>query len=72
MVDLDTPQAQIAQHFMKHKGLNVRPFEIERLENQPCWYFYYQLPEGQLELEVFYNQTSDDWEVAVTCFPVAV
>jgi hypothetical protein len=71
-VDLTTPQAQIAQHFMQHKGIEVEPHDVEQLHGQPCWYFYYQLPQGELELEVAYDAGRDDWNVSVTCFPVAV
>lgn len=61
----------IARHFMKHKGYsNVEPFEIEQLDDQPCWYFYYRLPQGVLELEVAFSAAQDDWEVRVTGFPV--
>jgi hypothetical protein len=57
----------VAQYYMRHKGYpDVRPFRIEKLRETPCWYFYYDLPEGELELEVFWNST--DWEAMVTCF----
>lgn len=69
-VDLTTPQARIAQHFMRDtKGLKVAPFEVEQLQDRTCWYFYYDLPQGTLELEVFYDDEIDDWEVSVTGFP---
>lgn len=72
MVDLTTPQALIAQHFMKHKGYSsIEPYDVERLDNQPCWYFYYELPEGDLELEVFYDETTKEWETTVTVFTLA-
>lgn len=72
MMDLSTPQAQIAEHFMRYKGYHKKPHAIEKLEGQPCWYFYYALPEGELELEVYYDEVVDDWEVTVTAFPVAI
>lgn len=73
MIDLSTPQAQIAQHFMREtKGLDVTPYDVEKLELLPCWYFYYELPQGDLELEVFFDEPDDDWKVAVTAFPVAI
>lgn len=71
-MNLNTPEAQIAEHFMRHKGYDKKPHSVEKLEDQPCWYFYYDLPEGELELEVFYDQDEDDWEVTVTAFPVAI
>lgn len=67
-IDLSTPQAVAAQHFMKHKGLgHLTPFDIDQLEDQPCWYFYYELPEGELELEVFWDER-DGWECQVVTF----
>lgn len=73
MIDLTTPQAQIAKHFMDHKGVKVEPHDVERLNDlEPCWYFYYDLPQGELELEVFYDSQADDWKVCVTSFPVAI
>jgi hypothetical protein len=67
-IDLSTPQAQAAEHFMRHKGLgNLRPHDVEQLEDQPCWYFYYELPEGELELEVAY-EVGEGWECMVTTF----
>lgn len=74
MIDLTTPQAQIAQHFMREtKGIrDAVPHDVEKLDRQPCWYFYYRLPQGELELEVSYDQDEDDWMVTVTAFPVAI
>lgn len=52
---------------MSRKGYpHIRPHHVETLDGQPCWYFYYQLPEGELELEVFWD--GDEWLVAVTAF----
>lgn len=66
MSDL-TPQEQAAQQFMAWKGLpDELPVEIEKLADQPCWYFYYELPEGDLELEV--NWTGREWQTTVTAF----
>lgn len=73
MIDLTTPQAQIAQHFMREtKGISISPHDVEKLDDQLCWYFYYTLPQGELELEVFYGEDVDDWFVTVTAFPVAI
>jgi hypothetical protein len=71
-MDLTTPQAMIAQHYMREtKGIRATPFDVEQLEGQPCWYFYYALPQGVLELEVFFDEGRDDWNVTVTSFPVS-
>ena len=71
-LDLSTPQATVARQFMTHKGLDVDPVDIEQLEGgRPCWYFLYELPEGDLELEVFYNEKSQEWETTVTTFRLA-
>jgi hypothetical protein len=68
MIDMATPEALAAQHFMERKGLgHLEPFDVEKLDDQPCWYFYYDLPEGQLELEVFWDPR-DGWETTVTTF----
>ena len=65
-IDLSTPQAVAAQHFMDHKGLgHLRPFEVDQLDDQPCWYFYYELPQGELEVEVFWDSI-DGWECRAT------
>lgn len=71
-VDLNAPEARIAQHFMQHKGISVEPHEVDKLDDLPCWYFYYRMPEGELELEVFYDQVREDWDVQVTSFPVSL
>ena len=71
MIDMSTPQARVAQQFMDHKGLgHLEPNGIEELEDQPCWYFYYMLPEGDLELEVFWDER-EGWQVTVTTFTLA-
>ena len=68
---MSTPQGRAAQMFMGRKGLGqLKPYEVEKLDDQPCWYFYYDLPEGDLELEVFWDER-DGWEVAVTAFGAA-
>ena len=56
IVDLDSAQAQIAQHYMTHKGIRPKPHAVDKLDDQPCWYFYYTLPQGELELEVAYDE----------------
>jgi hypothetical protein len=65
--DLRTREARAAQAYMKRKGYpDARPYSVIPIEGQPCWYFYYQLPEGRLELEV-----SDDdgvWRWIVSSF----
>lgn len=51
--DLRTKEAKIAQDFMLKKGYpEIRPFGVIQVEDAPCWYFYYRLPEGVLELEI--------------------
>lgn len=66
----EAPQDQVAQDFMARKGYpGIEPYDVTKLEGQDCWYFYYQLPEGALELEVFYDATRRDWQTTVTAFP---
>lgn len=65
----DAPQETAARVFMEHKGYpRARPFEVDKLEGQPCWYFYYDLPEGRLELEVSWDERVQDWRLLVTGF----
>ena len=62
----------IADDFMAKKGLDITPYDSEPLEGDAdCVYFYYRLPQGTLELEVFYDRARDDWDVAVTSFPAS-
>ena len=61
------PQEQVAAQFMEHKGYgDVVPTDVEKLEHETCWYFSYLLPEGRLELEVYWN--GREWETLVTSF----
>jgi hypothetical protein len=72
MIDMSTPQGRVAQQFMDHKGLgHLRPCDVDKLEDQPCWYFYYELPEGELELEVYWDHNDGTWETMVTTFTLA-
>lgn len=68
LIDPHSPQATVARQFMNHKGLDVEPFEIERVEGQPLWYAYYKMPEGVLELEIWYEAKTDEWDTQVTSF----
>lgn len=66
------PQEQVAQQFMEHKGYgDFEPYDVEKLDGVPCWYFLYQLPEGTLELEVFWNPELEEWEANVSTFTLA-
>lgn len=62
------PHEVIAAEYMEHKGLDARPFSVEKLDGQDCWYFYYELEDGRLELEVYYNKRESEWETTVTGF----
>lgn len=63
-----TPQELVAEQFMTHKGYgDIRPYDIDKLNDEPCWYFLYDLEDGAtLELEVFWN--GSEWETTVTGF----
>jgi len=57
----------VAEWYMRHKGyLDVVPNACEKIPDLPCWYFYYELPDGRLELEVFWSGT--EWQTCVTTF----
>lgn len=66
--DLRTRQAKAAQHYVvNHKGYKqALPYDVISIEGQPCWYFYYDLPDGRLELEV--RWVNGDWVWTVTAF----
>jgi hypothetical protein len=70
-VATEAPQDTVARLFMEHKGYRVRPFEIDKLPDIPCWYYYYDLPDGRLELEVFFDARKQDWITTVTSFVAA-
>ena len=65
----ETPQDKVARLFMEHKGYpDIRPYEVEKVDDDACWYFYYDLPEGRVELEVYYDFTLGRWECTTTGF----
>jgi hypothetical protein len=65
--DLRTREAKVAQDYMRRKGYpQVRPHLVEKVQEIPCWYFYYDLPDGDLELEVFWDK--GEWNTYVTAF----
>lgn len=67
--DLRTRHAKIAQEFMSAKGYStIRPLGIQVVEGDECWYYYYELPEGLLELEVFYDPDARRYQRKVTAF----
>jgi hypothetical protein len=67
--DLRTRHAKVAQEYMAGKGYpSIRPLGLHAVEGDECWYFYYQLPEGLLELEVFFEPTSNKYRRRVAAF----
>lgn len=70
------PHLVMAKDFMARKGLgDLKPFDVDFEGSDAAgslWYCYYRLPQGTLELEVYFDRRKDDWEVAVTAFPVAL
>lgn len=51
--DLRTRETKSAQEYMAHKGYpELKPRAVIPVEGDECWYFYYQLPNHLLELEV--------------------
>jgi hypothetical protein len=54
---------------MAHKGYKTTdPYDCDKIDDVSAWYFYYHLPEGDLELEVFYDRDKEEWESTVTTF----
>jgi len=68
-VEMLTPQEAAAQRYMQRKGYpGVRPYDQDKIEDMACWYFYYRLPDGDLELEVFFDYRKNDWTFTVSSF----
>lgn len=66
-----TPQERVAAMFMANKGYpNAQPVDVEKLDGQPVWYFSYDLDEGLLEIEISWNERTQEWESLVTTFSV--
>lgn len=67
--DLRTRHAKVAQEYMAVKGYpDIRPLGIQQVEGDQCWYYYYLLPEGLLELEVFYDDERQKYQRSVSTF----
>lgn len=67
--DLRTRHAKVVQEYMAGKGYpEIRPLGLIAIENDECWYYYYLLPEGLLELEVFRDPKTDRWHRSVASF----
>jgi hypothetical protein len=63
------PQELVAKDFMSRKGYpELVPTETERVADSYCWYFYYDLPEGELDLEVTWNPETREWFAQVMDF----
>lgn len=64
--DLRTRHAKAAQAYLKRKGYDdPRPHGVIPIEDDQCWYFYYELPDGNLELEVAFD---GDWKFRASSF----
>lgn len=69
---MERPEELVARQFMSHKGYGeVLPYDVEKLDGQPCWYFLYRLPEGILELEVSWDSNTGQWDTYVSTFTLA-
>lgn len=66
--DLRTRPSRVAQEFMRRKGYNLRPIHYIKVEGQDVWYYYYDLPEGLLELEVEVGPWDIEGNAKVTAF----
>lgn len=65
----ELPQDAVARMFMEAKGYpEASALDIEKLDGTPCWYFFYELHDGDLELEVFYDDKAQEWICTVTSF----
>ena len=65
----EPPQELAARRYMERKGNpDARPYDQDKLEDLPCWYFYYHLPDGDVELEVSFDAERQEWNTMVTHF----
>lgn len=69
IADLRTREARAAQEYMNKKGYEeIRPLGVIQVEGDDCWYFYYRLPEGVLELEVIWEKDTQRFSRQVATF----
>lgn len=67
MRDERGPEDAAADYYLAHKGYpDARPVRKYEAEPGRCWYFYYVLPDGDLELEVSWD---GGWDFAVAFRP---
>lgn len=59
----DEQARRAAAEFMRQKGYEVGPSLIEKVEGLDVWYFYYDLAEGTLELEVEWDGSQWLWSI---------
>lgn len=64
---MSAPQDEVAGDFMSRRGYDLAPIEVSRVDGQHCWYYLYELPEGDLELEVSWDPVNG-WGAAVSTF----
>lgn len=66
--DPHASQTRAAMAFMAHKGYpGQAPLGVEVVEGaDPSWYFYFEVPEGLIELEVEHD--GDEWWCSVVGF----
>lgn len=62
-----SPQDEVARDFMQQRGYTQDPIEIEKVDGQTCWYYVYDVPEGELEIEVYWS-SDYGWDVSVSSF----
>lgn len=44
---------------MRYKGYDAQPLGAESIHGETAWYFYFEVPEGMVELEVEYGPADD-------------
>jgi len=67
--DAGSPQVQAAMAYMEHKGYPEKPpLGIDSVEDDDgrVWYFYFEVPEGLIELEV--DHDGSEWWCSVVGF----
>jgi hypothetical protein len=49
------PEVLAATAWMRHKGYDSEPLGVDHVRDELRWYFYFEVPEGLIELAVQYE-----------------
>lgn len=68
--DTESPEYEVAAWYMRRKGLSRVPIKRVIRVATYCWYFYYDVDGGELELEVEWDPDSEEWDAKSTAYKV--